>query len=172
MSRSGCSVCVHAEALAIDSALEAGVTQLSVAAQFQVSKYSLSRHRNKCLAVARTPETSNTAEALGTWMQRCEDTYLAACANSDIRSAVSALSAAVRSLQFSLKQEEKEREQAAKNDVLPNGEHPMTIESMDAAINSYMELRGDISCFSCGAPILQGSYLQPGTNHPTVSSET
>jgi hypothetical protein len=141
MTRRKCSICTHPEAMAINSALEAGLKQLEISQQFFVSRYAVSRHKNRCLVTTPVPagEFSNSAEALAKWMQRCDETYLAASVNSDVRSAVAALSAAVRSLQFSVKQEEKEREQSTKNDVLANGEHPTTIERLDRAVRTYLE---------------------------------
>ncbi len=110
MSRQKCSICARPDALAISSALEAGVKQLSVAAQFHVSKFALSRHKNRCLTPLAATAGESTGDQLEMWLRRADELYLVAGVNGDVRSQVAALSAAVRSLQSEQKREEKRQE--------------------------------------------------------------
>src|ERR1017187_7744230 len=109
MSAKKCSICARPEAPAINSALEARVSHLTIAEQFNVSKFALSRHKAKCLHPVSTGESS-TGDQLEKWLRRADDLYLAAGANGDVRSQVSSLSAAVRSLQSAQRHEAKRAE--------------------------------------------------------------
>lgn len=138
MSR--CSICKHAQALEINSCLEARLKLAEIAKQFQVSQYAVSRHKNRCLVTpVLAGELSSSSAELAKWLSRADEQYLTASANGDVTRAVAALTAAFRGLAASEKQREREREQAAKNDVLANGEHRLTIENLDALVETYLQ---------------------------------
>lgn len=159
--------------LEINACLESGLRLSEIAKQFAVSQYALSRHRRHQNTAPQPTELSGNAAELAKWLNRADDQYLTASANGDVARAVIALTAGIRGLVASEKQREREREtQAAKNCVLPNGEHQLTVETMDSAIKAYLKSSGDKLCFTCGAPILQGRYLQPAMNDLTVRAET
>ena len=155
MSKIRCSICAHADAVAINAALESGVSQLTIASQFFASKYALSRHRRNCLSsVPVVTATGSTWGQLDRWLNRADELYLAAGANGDVRSQVAALSAAVRSLQAEMKREEKRQEQAASVKLLPNGETPVTVEAMDALVSRYIDSTPPGTCPICGGKLL------------------
>ena len=161
MSRAECSICFHSEAAAINAAVEAGVHQKTIAEQFSVSKFALSRHKKNCLAPAPTG-SETTGDQLEKWLRRADDLYLAAGANGDVRSQVSALSAAVRSLQAAQRHESKRQEQSEKQN--PSGQ--MMVDHLDEVVHKYLDSCGDDRCFRCGAPNVGGRYVgtpEPGT---------
>jgi hypothetical protein len=65
-----CSVCGHPEHTKINQSLAAGTQLRIIAAQFQISKSSLSRHGRKCLA--RRRENKNKMAGYRVPIQQCE----------------------------------------------------------------------------------------------------
>jgi hypothetical protein len=110
MSKKKCSICAHPEALAISSALGAGLHQKKVAEQFNISKFALSRHVNRCL----TPPAANGESAgdqLDRWLRRADEIFIKASVDGNLAAQVSSLSTAIRALQAAQKAEEKNAEQ-------------------------------------------------------------
>jgi hypothetical protein len=95
--------------MAINSALEAGVAHLTIAKNFNASKFALSRHRNRCLKPVATGESAG--DQTDKWIRRCDDLYLQAGAAGDLKSQIAALSAAIRGLQAAAKREAEKAEQ-------------------------------------------------------------
>jgi hypothetical protein len=172
MSRRKCSICASADALAIANALEAGLRQKQIAQQFNISKFALSRHVNRCLAPAPTNGDS-TGDQISKWLDRADDLYLQAGVNGDVKSQVQALSAAVRSLQAEQRNEAKRQEK--EQDKSPTGVSPMEeMMSMDIIVQKYFNSCGDTKCFRCGAPNVAGRYVgtpEPGT-FPALIAES
>jgi hypothetical protein len=155
MAKKKCGICGHAQAMEINSALEAGLFQRDVAAQFSVSKFALSRHKAKCLHPVSTGESS-TDDQLEKWLRRADDLYLAAGANGDVRSQVSSLSAAVRSLQSAQRHEAKRAEQ----DEKPSAGQ-MQVNHLDAVVEKYLNNLPPGACWHCGGPTECGIYTGP-----------
>ncbi len=173
MSRAKCSVCAHAQAPAIAAALEAGLRNYEVATQFGVSKFALSRHKNKCLAPVPTGDGErSTGEQLDKWLSRADDLYQIAGVNGDVKSQVAALSAAVRSLQAEQKRAEKKEEQEAKGGLLPNGQTPVTVEYLDALIAKHIASCPVNSCPLCGGKTRDGVSLDPAPDGKTAREMT
>jgi hypothetical protein len=157
VSKKKCSICAHPDALGINSALEAGLQQQQVAATFSVSKYALSRHRNRCLAAPLDVSAlSGGSEEIARWMRRADDLYLLAGSNADVRGQLGALTAAFKGIQAAEKQRDKEREEQAKIDTNP---HADSVEELDLIVSRYLDSCGDTKCFRCGAPNVGGRYV-------------
>lgn len=111
---SSCAVCVHLDRAAIDTALIAGERLNTVAARFGISKFSVGRHRSRHL-VATTPITTGAddTDEINRWLARAEEIYAIACVDSDSRGKVSALTAALKSLEMRAKSREREAEAAS-----------------------------------------------------------
>jgi hypothetical protein len=129
-----CSICTHPEALAIDSALESGVRQLTIAEQFAISKYALSRHVNRCKAPAASDGVS-AGDQTDKWIARCDDLYLQAGVSGDLKSQIAALGAAIRALSAAQKQEEKRQEQER---AIPTRPGTMT-EREATLVHNYLD---------------------------------
>jgi hypothetical protein len=157
MSAHLCSVCVHPEAGAISAALEAGARQLVIAAQFNVSKFALSRHKNRCMAPA-APDGESARTQLDRWLARADEIFLKASVDGNLAAQVSALSAALRGLQSAQKQEEKRQEQNGVG-LLPNGETPVTVEELDRMVEKFCTSSQSGLCPCCGAPVMQGRFV-------------
>jgi hypothetical protein len=168
MSRAKCSICSHSEAAAINAAVEVGLFQRDVAVQFNVSKYALSRHKKNCLApVPIGNGESSTGDQLEKWLRRADDLYIQAGVNGDVRSQVSALSAAVRSLQSAQRHEAR----CAEQDEKPSAGQ-MEVDRLDRIVEQYLESCGSDRCWRCGAPCANGVYngpAQPGTFPDLIS---
>src|ERR1017187_145659 len=168
MSRAKCSICSHSEAAAINAAVEAGLFQRDVAAQFNVSKYALSRHKKNCLAPVPNGNGETTSDQLERWLARADEVWATASINGDVRSQVSALSAAVRALQSAQRHEAKRAEQDEKQ----NSAGQLQVDHLDQIVEQYLETCGDTKCFRCGAPNIGGRYVgtpEPGTFPALVS---
>jgi hypothetical protein len=142
MSRGvACGVCTlpAQERIAIEAMLHSGVKRKLIAQEFPVvSTYALSQHKNKCLAPAPGPELSGDTEEIATWMRRCQDVYLQASANQDIRSAVSALSAAFRGLAY--QDRAREKAEAQKTEHNSDGpDAPLTLVRLDKIVEEYSQ---------------------------------
>jgi hypothetical protein len=157
MSAKKCSVCEHPEAGAISAALEAGARQLVIAAQFNVSKFALSRHKNRCLAPA-APDGESARNQLDRWLARADEIFLKASVDGNLAAQVSALSAALRGLQSAQKQEEKRQEQNAGTGLLP----PVTVEELDRMVEKFLTSSSQPGlCPCCNAPVVQGRFVAP-----------
>jgi len=152
-----CRICTGDLAVTgrINAMIESGVKLKVIAEQVpEFSPYQLSRHKRNCLAPK--PALDLTADAgsaeIQKWLQRAEDTYLVAQSNGDAKSAVSAISTAVRGLTQLAKQIEKELEQ--QKAAGKPGETPMTIENLDKLIDecaAQVENERGL-CLYCGLP--------------------
>ncbi len=113
MSKRSCSICAHANVVAIDAQLAAGVNQKDIAQQFQVSRFAISRHWRNCLAVSALASNSgDSREEIAKWLKRADDQYLLANANADQRGAVASLVAGLRATEAKVRSEEREAETA------------------------------------------------------------
>jgi hypothetical protein len=160
MSHKQCIACAHPDAGAINSCIEGGLALKEIAEQFSVSKYALSRHRNRCLATA--PTGDDPGDQIEMWLRRCDDLYIQSGVNGDTRGQIAALSAAVRSLQ-SEQRCEKRQEQNENQNTPVGADSP---ERLDEIISRYLESCGDDRCYRCGAPTVAGKFtgeLMPGT---------
>jgi hypothetical protein len=135
MSRGKCSICTHAEKQAIDAALDAGLQQQQIAATFSVSKYALSRHKNRCLAPAAATDCESTGSQLDRWLARADEIFLRAAVDGNLAAQVSALSAAIRALQAHQK---RETEEAEKQRDLPSDCNQWTAEE-SAKFRAYID---------------------------------
>jgi hypothetical protein len=150
-----CRICFAADPAItgqINALLESGVKLKVIAEQVPgFSVYQLSRHKRNCLAPNVLPESDAGSTEISKWLGRAESTFLVAQSNGDARSAVSAISTAVRALTSLHKQMEREEEKQAGADD-PNA---LTIEKLDKAVNEYANRieneRG--VCFRCGQPL-------------------
>jgi hypothetical protein len=115
MPHGNCKCCVHPEHDAIDSALLAGTEKTAVlAARFNVSPFSLNRHRkNHLLAPLGTVESPTELEELELLRSRSEELYLMAAQNGDVRGLATALQQSLRNLEFKIRH----REEAQKTEV-------------------------------------------------------
>jgi hypothetical protein len=103
MSKRKCSICSHADVIAINAALEAGVQQTVISSQFCASKYSLSRHAHKCLKPAPSNGESITDQT-EKWLRRADDVFLKASVDGDTRGQAQAIGSAIKHLQLATKQ--------------------------------------------------------------------
>ncbi len=146
MSRQRCSICSHVDVLAINSALEAGVSNLVVARNFSASKFALSRHLNRCLAPVVEP--AGDPSQADKWLQRADDLYLAAGASGDTKSQIAALGAAVRSLQFAEKQQKKkaDADRALPRDITQWTEEESTkfVSFLDSIVAKHDSLSSEV----------------------------
>jgi hypothetical protein len=155
LAKKKCSICAHGQAGEINAALEAGLFQRDVAAQFSVSKFAVSRHKAKCLAPALPDAPLSDTDEITKWMQRCDDSYLAASANGDVARQVAALSAAFRGIQQIDKQREKDAAETARN----NPDSTVTIAALDSAVRTYLTNLPPGVCEHCGAPTENGRFV-------------
>ncbi len=128
----------------VNSLIEAGVKQRTIHEQHpQFSISQISRHSRFCLAVnVATELTPNTGSAeITKWLERAETTYLTAQVNGDARSAVSAISTAVRSLSQLQKQLAHEAE--TEKDGVDRDSVEFTAKGIDALLRHEAE-RGTI----------------------------
>jgi len=97
-----CKICTNLTAAGqVNALIEAGVKLKIIAEQVpEFSPYQLSRHKKNCLVAKVAAELSSDAGSaeIQKWLQRAEDIYLVAQSNGDAKSAVSAISTAVRGL--------------------------------------------------------------------------
>jgi hypothetical protein len=128
-----CKVCVGDPAITgqVNGLIEAGVRLKTIAEQVPVfSAFQLSRHKRNCLALKVLADTAAEGSAeIQRWLTRAEQTFLVAQANGDPKSAVAAISTAVRALSSLHKQQEKEREAEPADD--PNR---LTIANLDQLV--------------------------------------
>lgn len=142
-----CKICTCTD-LAItgqlNSLVEAHVKQRLIHEQHpQFSVSQISRHTRFCLAVNSTTELTPSVGSteIQKWLQRAEDCYLTAQVNGDAKSAVSAISTAVRSL--SQLEKQFEREAKTEKDGVDRDSPEFTIAGIDAMLRQQAE-RGDI----------------------------
>jgi len=99
-----CSVCASEHALQVNALLAAEVSLKEIAAQTHLSPYALSRHKRNCIAAPVVADAGDDLESqVQKWLDRCDDQYLAAQATGDGRSAIQALTAGVRGVQYALR---------------------------------------------------------------------
>jgi hypothetical protein len=134
-----CSICLSPNRPGIDDLLDAGTNQKTVAAQFGVSRYALSRHvRHSKPAPANAPDSGN-GESLEVqaekWLSRADDIYATSTANGDVRGQVQSLTAAFRGLELQAKAESR----AAESVSVTGSDAPVTIEYMDSIIRKALD---------------------------------
>jgi hypothetical protein len=98
----------------IDLALESGNKLNEIAEQFAVSKFSLSRHRAKHLALAATTAESDgdLAAQVAMWRIRADQLWLSATADADTRGQAQAVAAGLRSVELQARRERETTESA------------------------------------------------------------
>jgi hypothetical protein len=101
-----CSICTHPSADDIEAALDCGSNQKDIAAQFDISKFALSRHVRHSKPVGKHDSLAEVSR----WLTRANDQYLLATANEDARGAVAALVAGLRAVESNIRNEERAEE--------------------------------------------------------------
>lgn len=100
MARPTCTICAHSDRVRIDSGLQAGLKISEVAAQFSVSKDALRRHRIKCLAGSLKPKDDSLESQIRVWLARANDLFAVSGADRDLRGQATAITQALRALEF------------------------------------------------------------------------
>lgn len=139
MSKNDCQVCLHAERSLIDLALQTPGRRLKDLAEvYGVSKFALSRHRQRHLAVPPAKEeVVDDSEEIQRWLGRAEEIYQISTVNSDVRGMVASLTAALRSLEVKGKAKEREAEAA---ELRESGDvPPISIQQIDALLEKFDE---------------------------------
>jgi len=140
MSRK-CKICNNLTAASQVNAMIESRVKLTIIAQEvpEFSPYQLSRHKNNCLAPKPTGDLSieQGSQEIARWLERAESTFLVAQANGDTKSAASAISTAVRTLQSLHKKREAEQEAAKK--VADPSDVQVTVAQIDALIRHDAE---------------------------------
>jgi hypothetical protein len=136
-----CKVCASPPDLLgmINAMLASGTKLKDIAAQVAgISPYSLSRHRNNCLAQPSiTDVDSDSLERQAQeWAQRSADLYHASQASLDLRSQASAIAGGVRTLEVRLRHREKLQEEPVRE--LPDDCHQWT-EEQAAQFRDYID---------------------------------
>ena len=134
--------------------------QKTIAEQFGVSKFALSRHRRNSPAPIAT-NVDGTGNALDVWLARANEIFIQASVDGNLTAQISSLSAAVRTLQAEQRNVAKRQEQ--EKDGCPHG---ITVEELDESVRKYLDALPPGACFRCGAPTCHGTYtgpIMPGT---------
>lgn len=166
-----CAVCAGDPAIRaqIDAMLTSGL-QIKVIVE-QVAGFSrdqISRHRSRCLvpAVAAETPTATGSAQIEKWLGRAESTYLAAQSLGDTKSAISAVSAAVRSLSALHKQVAAETAAAEKKADSPD--RALTISDCDRMLREFRAKHREDQCYYCGRPWSQKE--QEKTNPDAITN--
>jgi len=135
-----CAICTSDAAIsaAVNAQIESGICQKMIHAEFpQFSVSQVSRHTRGCLAPKPTGDlsTEQGSQEIARWLERAEQTFLVAQANGDTKSAASAISTAVRTLQSLHKR--RETEQKAVKDGVDRDSYEFTIKGCDAMLAEY-----------------------------------
>ena len=164
-----CAVCVADPAIRaqIDAQLTAGVSIKAIVGQHpNFSRDQVSRHRSRCLVPAVAPEiaTDVGSAEIRTWLSRAESTYLAAQSLGDTKSAISAISAAVRSLTALSKQQKVEAAAAVKE----SDGSGLTVAQCDEALRAFRANRREDWCYYCNRSWPKGAQEKTNTDAHTT----
>jgi hypothetical protein len=128
MSKFLCQVCTHAKVEEINAALTTGSKmQNQISQEYGLSKASLSRH--KARHINRTSADLLTLEA-SKWAARADEIWKTATLAEDVRGQAQACANGLRSLEFSIKQAEKEASKPT-----AESEFKFRLEDIDNAVN-------------------------------------
>jgi hypothetical protein len=119
MASKPCAVCTHPDHAAIDAALLAGAKLSDTAQQFDISKFSLGRHRSRHLFAAAAPAATD-ADEISLWLQRADQLFLRGVVDSDSRTQVAALGAALKVLDSQAKMRERAEAEATELSMNPD----------------------------------------------------
>lgn len=135
MSRERCKICTHPESDAINCALAAGQHLKQLAPKYGVTCSSLSRHKLHHLDMPMpTVSPNELAQEAEMWRARADQVWRQAERDADVRGQVQSLQAGLRSLEFAVKQAEKE----SSKPVNENGPR-LTIEDCDRMVARLIE---------------------------------
>ena len=142
MPRSDCQVCASPNRVSIDLALQSGDQQLKdLAATFDVSKYALSRHRQRHLEVPAVPEegVSDDSQEIEKWLGRAEQIFQTSVVDHNLKGMVDSLAAALRSLEVRAKTREREAEAAAELREQGGDVPPISVAQLDSLLEKFDE---------------------------------
>jgi hypothetical protein len=154
-----CSICTSDPAICgqVNALIESGVRQRMIHDQFsQFSISQISRHSRGCLQPKLTSDlsTEQGSAEIARWLERAESTFLVAQANGDTKSAASAISTAVRTLQSLHKKQEAEKK--AEKDGVDRDSVAVTVKGIDALLNEYAKQPEDFRAVDARAVQLLG----------------
>jgi len=154
-----CAICTSDPGITsqVNAQIEAGCKQKLIHEQFpQFSVSKVSRHVRNCLAPKPLSDlsTEQGSAEIARWLGRAESTFLTAQANGDTKSAASAISTAVRTLQSLHKK--REAEAKAATDGVDRNSVEFTIKGCDAMLNEYAKLPEDFRAVDARAVQLLG----------------
>jgi hypothetical protein len=132
-----CSICTHKNVAQRKSLADSGESIKAIAEQFQVSRFSLSRHinhhRNPAAPVAGSAGTDDLQSRSDLLWKRSNQIWELASADADLRSAISSVQTGLRSLELQAKQKERDQEIAAEE----NDDDRVSIGDLDSVIQLF-----------------------------------
>lgn len=133
-----CSICTHENVTQMESLADSGESIKAIAEQFNVSRFSLSRHINHHRN--SSPAAGSASTDLEIWLSRANDEYLLARADADSRAAIQALIAGLRAVEAREKQAERDHE-AVEEDK--SEDSCVSIGSLDEIVSMLTEVPDD-----------------------------
>jgi hypothetical protein len=130
-----CACCRHPQCSELDAALLANSQTLKVLSlTYSVSAFSLSRHKKHLISVPSIVGNEKLdSQEIARWLQKAEQVYEISASQADVRGQVSAIGAALKSLEMRARAKEREAEVAEIHE-LP---HSPTIKWNDRDVEAF-----------------------------------